>query len=68
MKLNDLPVEDQELILAFVDAARSECAGRTWDEIEPVLGSIWSERHGGTLRNRWREIAPFIRSVCDQTP
>lgn len=47
MKLNDLSVEGQELVLAFVEIATSECAGRAWTEIEPVFSTIWSERHHG---------------------
>ena len=47
MKLVDLSVEDQELLLALIEIAREEGnANRDWDEIEPVLAPPVLRRPG----------------------
>lgn len=59
MKLNDLSVEDQELVLAFVEIATSECAGRAWTEIEPVLST-----NAITEQRRVGKPLPRTSAIC----
>lgn len=40
MKLTDLSVEDLNLVIAFAEIARDECAGRNWKDVESMLTSL----------------------------
>mgnify|MGYP003577488756 FL=1 len=65
MKLVDLSVEDQELLLALIEIAREEGnANRDWDEIEPVLASCWKEAHLGASGLKWDDVVRYVRKAC----
>jgi hypothetical protein len=66
MKLTHLSVEDQALVLAFVDIARAECVDRRWADIEPILAACWKQTHRGTSQLNWEDISQYIRFSCDR--
>lgn len=68
MKLVNLSVEDQELLLALIEIAREEGhVGRDWDDIEPVLASCWKEAHLGASELKWDEVVRYVRMACIKT-
>lgn len=66
MNLHDLSLEDQELVLAFVEIARMECIDRGWADIEPLLASCWDKTHRRHSELSWDDIAHYIRAACDK--
>lgn len=64
MKLIDLPVDDQALVLAFTEIAKQECGDRTWAELEPVLAACWERTHGEASKLTWADVAPYVRTGC----
>lgn len=65
MKLDDMTVEDQELILALIEIAREAGnADRDWDDIEPVLASCWKESHPGASELKWDDVVRYVRMAC----
>lgn len=65
MKLVDLSMEDQELLLALIEIAREEgSADRDWDDIEPVLASCWQEAHLGKSELKWDDVVRYVRKAC----
>jgi len=65
MTLADLPAKYHAQVLAFVEIASAERGDRSWGDIEPVLASCWQETHG-TSDLKWDDIAPCVRSACNQ--
>ena len=66
MNLKDLSVEDQELVLAFVEIARVECVDRGWADIEPLLASSWGKTHRRHSALSWDDIVHYVRAACDE--
>ncbi|HJW47250.1 MAG TPA: hypothetical protein VJ484_12290 [Lysobacter sp.] len=66
MNINDLSVEDQELVLAFVEIARLECVDRGWADIESLLASCWDKTHRRHSELTWDDIAHYVRAACDR--
>lgn len=65
MKLVDLSVEDQELLLALIEIAREEGhADRDWDDIEPILASCWKEAHREASELKWNDVVRYVRTAC----
>jgi len=65
MKLVDMSVEDQELLLALIEIAREEGnAEQDWDVIEPILESCWKEAHLGGSELKWDEVVRYVRMAC----
>ena len=67
MDLKQLSHDDQALIEALVDIARSECMGRDWSEVEPTLADYWNQSHHEPTPLRWEDIAPLIHAHPTQS-
>jgi len=65
MNFNELSVEDQELLRAFIEIARGECGERSWAEVEPTLASYWERSHRKSSELQWQEVAIYVHSACD---
>lgn len=66
MNIDDLSPDDRNRVLAFVEVARAYCRDSTWEQVEPRLTSRWYRRHLGFCAVPWRELAPYIRSACEE--
>ena len=65
VKLVDLSLEDQELLLVMVEIAREEGrADQSWDQIEPALAACWKEAHLGGSELKWDEVVRYVRMAC----
>ena len=64
MKLTRLTVEEQALLLAFVETARAECGDRTWTDLEPSLAACWEKSQRGSSELQWTDIAHYVRTAC----
>lgn len=64
MNLSDLPVEDQELVLSFIDIARADCRRHAWNDLEPILRKCWDESRIARARD-WNAVAPYVRAACE---
>ena len=67
MNLRDLPVEDQELVLALIDIASTDCREHAWSDLEPILRKCWNESRRTAPARDWSEVAPYVRAACDDT-
>lgn len=65
MNLSDLPVEDQELVLALIEIASTDCRGHAWNDLEPILRKCWGETRRTAPAHDWNEVAPYVRAACE---
>jgi hypothetical protein len=66
MNIDELSPDDRNRVLAFVEVARAYCRDSTWEQVEPRLTSRWYRKYLGFCAVPWRELAPYIRSACEE--
>ncbi len=62
MNFHTFSIEDQELVLTFLEIARMECIDRSWAEVEPALAECWSRNHRPTSGLTWDDVASHVAS------
>lgn len=64
MIISGLPPEDRDLIVAFIELARRECAESDWEDIESQLASSWARMRHKTAPE-WRDVLAYVRRACE---
>ena len=62
MNFQTFSIEDQELVLTFLEMARMECIDRSWAEVEPALAECWNRTHRPTSDLTWDDVASHVAS------